>query len=134
MQVSDAIATQQTTGPRSRWSTKGGHLVTIAVSLSTLLLVFGGFYIALPWSSQASAYLTDRNIGLAALTMALLITRSTRSLAAVLLGSAFIHLLDGIVDVPAADYAGVAGSLIFAGICAAAAAWLLRPPVVTPTA
>ena len=134
MQASDTIATGNTTGPQSRWSTKVGRLVTIAVSFSTLLLVFGGFYISLPWSSQASAYLMDRNLGLAALTTALLITRSTRSLAAVLLGSAFIHLLDGIVDVPAADYAGVAGSLIFAGISAAAAVWLLRPPVATRVA
>ena len=134
MQISDTVAPQNAIDPRSRWSTKVGRLVAIAIALSTLLLVFGGFYISLPWTSQASAYLTDRNIGLAILTMALLIARSTRSLAAVLLASAFIHLLDGIVDVPAADYAGVAGSLLFGAISAAAAAWLLRPPVVTRTA
>jgi hypothetical protein len=102
--------------------------ISVAVVLGALLLAFGGLTVSPPWSSQAGAYLADRNFAIAALLVVLLIRRSWSTLAIILLATAVIHLLDAIVDVPYRNPAGVVGSVVFTAIFAAAAAWLFRHP------
>jgi hypothetical protein len=101
-------------------------LIGVAVVLGALLLAFGGLTVNPPWSSQAGAYLADRNFAIAALLVVLLIRRSWSILAIVLLATAAIHLLDAVADVPYHNLPGVVGSVVFTVIFAAAAAWLFR--------
>jgi hypothetical protein len=116
----------------TRNSTVIRWLIGAAVVLGALLQAFGGLTIAAPWSSHSGAYLADRNFVLAALLVVLLVRRSWWTLAIMLLATAAIHLLDAIVDVPYQNPPGIAGSIVFAVIFAAAAAWLLRHPTRTP--
>jgi hypothetical protein len=106
----------------------GWILAGAVVVLSSLLLGIGGLSILPPLGSQAGAYLADRNLGLAVLLLALLALRWTRSLAAVLLATAAMHVVDGLADVHFALWPAAVGSLVVATISAAAAVWILRQP------
>ena len=105
------------------WVLAGAVVVGAAV-----LLAVGGLTTVSPLSSQAGAYLATRNLGLAVLLLALLGLRWTRSLAAVLLATAVIHLADALADAHFALWPAVGGSLVVAVVSAAAAAWLFRLP------
>jgi hypothetical protein len=105
-----------------RWTARG-----IAI-LAALLLGIGGLTILPPLSSRAGAYLADRNVGLAILILALLAARWTRSLGAVLLGTAAIHLVDGVADVIFGNLPAAVGSIVVAALSAGAGLWLLREP------
>jgi hypothetical protein len=104
-----------------------GWILAIAVVVAAaLLLAFGGLTILPPLSSQAGAYLADRNLGLAALLVVLLALKWTRSLAAVLLATAVIHLVDALADARFLNWPAAIGSLVVAIASAAAAVWLFR--------
>jgi hypothetical protein len=120
---------RQQTGTAHATLIKG--FISVAVVLGALLLAFGGLTVAPPWSSQAGAYLADRNFGIAGLLVVLLVRRSWATLAIVLLATAVIHLLDAVVDVPYHNLPGVVGSVVFTVIFAASAAWLFRHPVLS---
>jgi hypothetical protein len=101
-------------------------LAAAVVVVAALLLAVGGVTTLPPFSSRAGAYLADRNLGLAALLLVLLLMRWTRSLAAVLLMTVVIHLVDAAADVYFRDLPAVAGSLVVAILSAGAAVWLFR--------
>jgi hypothetical protein len=103
-------------------------LVIAVVILAALLLGVGGLTIAPPLSSQPAAYLADRNLGLAILLLVLLAIRWTRALAAVLLTTAIIHVVDAVADVYFQSPAAVIGSVVVAILSILAAAWLLKQP------
>lgn len=105
-----------------RWIARG-----IAI-LAALLLGIGGLTILPPLSSRAGAYLADRNLGLAILLLALLAAGWTRSLGAVLLATAAIHLVDGVADVIFGNLPAAVGSIVVAALSAGAGLWLLREP------
>lgn len=109
-----------------------GALVMAIVCLAALLLVVGGLTIAPPLSSQPAAYLAERNIALAVLLVALLVMRWSRSLAAVLLTTAIIHVADGAVDVYFHSPAATIGSFVVAILSLFAAVWLLRHITIAP--
>lgn len=68
------------------------------VVLSAPLLGVGGLTILPPLSSQAGAYLADRNIGLGVLLLVLLALGWTRCLAALLLMTAVVHAVGSAAD------------------------------------
>jgi hypothetical protein len=106
----------------------GWILSGAVVVVAALLLGFGALTTLPPLASQAGAYLADRNLGLAVLLLALLALRWTRALAAVLLATAVMHLVDGVADAHFLLWPAAAGSLVVAVVSAVAAAWLLRRP------
>jgi hypothetical protein len=103
-------------------------VVAAVVVLAALLLAVGGVTTLPPFSSRAGAYLADRNLGLAVLLLALLLMRWTRSLAAVLLMTVVVHLVDALADIYFQDVPAVAGSLVVATLSAGAALWLFKQP------
>ncbi|HYW27394.1 MAG TPA: hypothetical protein VE953_24700 [Terriglobales bacterium] len=112
--------------PRKGSGRVGWILAGAVVVVAALLFVVGALTTLPPLSSQAGAYLADRNLGLAVLLVALLALRWTRTLAVVLLGTAVIHLVDAAADAHFALWAAAAGSVVVAVASAAAAAWLFR--------
>ncbi len=103
-------------------------LVAGLVVLGALVLAVGGPTTAPPLQSQVAAYLTDRNLALAAVLVLLLLAASVRSLAIAVLITALMHALDAGFDVYFRNPAGVIGSLVFALLFLAVAAWLFRQP------
>ena len=116
--------------PRKGNGRVGWILAGAAVVGAALLFVVGALTTMPPLSSQAGAYLADRNLGLAVLLVVLLALGWTRSLAVVLFATAVIHLVDAVADAHFALWAAAAGSLIVAVVSAVAAVWLLRRPSV----
>lgn len=103
-------------------------LVAALVLLGALVLAVGGPTTASPLQSQVGAYLTDRNLALATVLVALLFTASARTLGTAVLITAGTHALDAGFDVYFRSFAGVVGSIVFTVLFLAAAAWLLRQP------
>jgi hypothetical protein len=96
--------------------------------LAALLFVVGSVTVLPPFGSQAGAYLADRNLGFALLLLVLLVAGRTRSLGAVLLATAAIHLVDGIADVALGNGPAAIGSIVVGVLSAVAAVWLLQEP------
>jgi hypothetical protein len=92
--------------------------------LSALLLTVGSFAVIYPFGSRAGLYLADRNLGLAALLVALIFLRWSRPLGAVLLATAAMHLVDGMGDLVLQNLPAAIGSIVVA-VASAVAAWLL---------
>ena len=113
-------------GTRRENGRVGWILAIAVVVIAALLLAVGGLTILPPLSSQAGAYLADRNLGLAVLLVVLLALRWSRSLSAVLLATAAIHLVDALADAHFLNWPAAIGSLVVAVVSAAAAVWLFR--------
>jgi hypothetical protein len=96
--------------------------------LSALLFAVGSFAVISPFGSRAGLYLADRNLGLAALLVVLILLRWSRPLGAVLLATAAMHLVDGIGDIVLQDLPAAIGSIVVAVASAVAASLLLQVP------
>jgi hypothetical protein len=75
-----------------------------------------------------AAYTGARELAIAATLLMLLITRATRSLAAVMLVAAFANAFDFIHALATQRWVQVPGALVFAAILLAAAVWLFTRP------
>src|SRR5579859_7614087 len=89
-----------------RWTVNG------VVVLAALLLSVGGLTILPPLSSQAGAYLADRNIGLGVLLLVLLAMGWTRCLAALVLMTAVVHGVDAVADLYLQELPAAIGSVV----------------------
>lgn len=103
-------------------------LVGAVIVLGALLLAIGGSTIAPPLSSQVAGYLTDRNLALAVLLVALLIVGRARTLALIVLVAGVMHAADAAFDVRFGNVPAAVGSVVFAVLFLAAAAWLRGQP------
>jgi hypothetical protein len=106
----------------SRW------LIAIIIVLGSLLLAVGGPATSPPLSSQVAANLTDRNLALAVVLVALLLGAPARILGAAVLITALMHAVDAGFDIHFDNVPAALGSLVFAILFLAAAAWLFRQP------
>jgi hypothetical protein len=106
----------------------GRWLVAILIVLGALLLAVGGPATAPPLSSQVAAYLTDRNLALAVLLVALLLAAPARTLGVAVLVIAVMHAVDAGFDVYFRNVPATLGSLVFAILFLASAVWLFRQP------
>ena len=106
----------------------GGQVARAIALVSALLLAVGSFTILSPIGSRAGVYLADRNIGLGVLLIVLLAVRWTRSLGAVLMATAAMHLVDGVGDLALGNLPAAGGSIVVGIASAVAARWLLQEP------
>jgi hypothetical protein len=102
------------------------------VVLAALLFAVGSVTVLSPFGSQAGAYLADRNLGFALLLVILLVAGWTRSLGAVLLATAAIHLVDGAADIVVGNAPAATGSIVVSALSIVAAVWLLQEAASQP--
>jgi hypothetical protein len=106
--------------PLLRW------IAGVVVLLGALLLAAGGPLTAPPLQSIAAAYLTDRNLALAAILVVLLVWAPRRTLGLVVLITAAMHGVDAVFDALLHNIPAAAGSAVFAGVFLVVGAWLVR--------
>lgn len=106
----------------------GRWVVGTVIMVGALLLAVGGPATAPPLSSQVAAYLTNRNLALAVVLLALLIAASARTLGVAVVITGAMHALDAGFDLYFRNAPAVIGSAVFAVLFLAAAAWLFTQP------
>jgi hypothetical protein len=101
-------------------------IAAAVIVLGSLLLAAGGPLTAPPLQSITAAYLTDRNLALAVILLALLVWASRRTLGIVVLITAAMHGIDAVFDVILRNVPAAAGSVVFAVVFLLVGVWLLR--------
>ncbi len=117
----EPVRSQRHGAPRLlRW------IAAAVILLGAFLLAVGGPLTAPPLQSIAAAYLTDRNLALAAILVALLAWAPRRTLGVVVLIMAAMHGVDAVFDALLRNIPAAAGSAVFAGTFLVVGVWLLR--------